>query len=65
MTIDDGAVSDTHLHANVSTVNWGHGHQRIRGGEDRGNVGRGECVCEGVCVLVGRKVGECKGLAVW
>ena len=23
------------------------------------------CVCEGVCVLVGRKVGECKGLAVW
>ena len=31
LTIDDGAVSDTHLHANVSTVNWGHGHQRIRG----------------------------------
>ena len=26
LTIDDGAVSDTHLHANVSTVNWGHGH---------------------------------------
>ena len=28
LTIDDGAVSDSHLHANVSTVNWGHGQQQ-------------------------------------
>ena len=51
LTIDDGAVSDSHLHANVSTVNWGHGQQQGISGwcADWGNVGRGlgVSVCPG------------------